>query len=91
MRLRNRFTTNTEVESEALPRSTRRRFLSYLGGREHGFGLRGTGFVSRNRPSGHPQGSNEPRSVQSFLSLTHFLRAEKEYNGRSSRCWHLLD
>ncbi len=30
MRLRNRLTTNTEVESEALPRSTRRRFLTYL-------------------------------------------------------------
>jgi pimeloyl-ACP methyl ester carboxylesterase len=31
MRLRNRFTTNTVVEAEALPRSTRRRFLKYLG------------------------------------------------------------
>ena len=31
MRLHNLFTTNTEVESEALPRSTRRRFLTYLG------------------------------------------------------------
>jgi len=31
MRLHSRFSTNTEVESEALPRSTRRRFLTYLG------------------------------------------------------------
>src|SRR6266550_4342242 len=31
MRLRNRFPTNTEVESEARPRSTRRSFLTYLG------------------------------------------------------------
>jgi hypothetical protein len=31
MRLRNRFSTNIEVESEALPRSTRRSFLRYLG------------------------------------------------------------
>jgi pimeloyl-ACP methyl ester carboxylesterase len=30
MRLRNRFPTNTEVESEALPRATRRSFLKYL-------------------------------------------------------------
>jgi pimeloyl-ACP methyl ester carboxylesterase len=31
MRLRNHFSTNTDGESEALPRSTRRRFLTYLG------------------------------------------------------------
>lgn len=31
MRLRNHFTTNIDEESEVLPRSTRRRFLSYLG------------------------------------------------------------
>src|SRR5438270_13475127 len=31
MRLRNHFPTNTEGESEALPGSTRRRFLKYLG------------------------------------------------------------
>lgn len=31
LRLQKRFTTNIEVESEALPRSTRRRFLRYLG------------------------------------------------------------
>ncbi|HEV2656201.1 MAG TPA: alpha/beta hydrolase, partial [Ktedonobacteraceae bacterium] len=31
MRLRNHLTTNTGVEPEALPRSTRRRFLTYLG------------------------------------------------------------
>ena len=31
MQLRNRFSTNTDGESEALPRSTRRRFLRYLG------------------------------------------------------------
>jgi pimeloyl-ACP methyl ester carboxylesterase len=31
VRLQDRFTTNTDVESEALPRSTRRRFLKYLG------------------------------------------------------------
>src|SRR5258707_13688935 len=31
MRLRNYFTTNTDGEPEALPRSTRRSFLRYLG------------------------------------------------------------
>ena len=31
MQVQNRFSTYTEVESEALPRSTRRRFLRYLG------------------------------------------------------------
>ena len=31
MQLRNRFSTNSEVEPEALPRSTRRSFLRYLG------------------------------------------------------------
>ena len=31
MQLRNRFSTNTDREPEALPRSTRRRFLTYLG------------------------------------------------------------
>src|SRR6266550_1044784 len=31
MRLRHRFSTNTDGEPEALPRSTRRRFLTYLG------------------------------------------------------------
>lgn len=41
MRLQNRFTPNTDVESEALPRSTRRRFLTYLG-----VGAASTAFVS---------------------------------------------
>ena len=31
MRLRNHFSTNTDGGSEALPRSTRRSFLRYLG------------------------------------------------------------